>query len=309
MIKVEETFEIDYLDASGTCEVSRCPAKYLFSRLMGLSLPDKYTIPLDFGTDMHIAIPFCYKGVGKIDEALEAFNKAWDVRGYEDDPKRNPDRACAMLENFAETHSPDICAYKIVNFDIPIPTEEEIGSNEIPFLIDIGGDLLYAGRLDASVIWRSTGDLWALDYKTSGEVSGRYFNNFHNSPQAVGCSLALQHLSGKPVQGMIIEALRVSKTNAENQLVQIFVQKHQMESYVNFVNRQSSLVKTYNKLKAWPKHSTGCAPYSMFGTAGYMCEYRDICDCPNWQDGARFYKKEEPWHPFVMKVGKDSAKT
>ena len=302
MIKVDETFQIDYIDASSLCGVSRCPAKYMFSRLMGLNHPDRQMIALDFGTDMHIAIPYCYKGSNCADEALMAFNEQWEPRCYDGDTKRNSERAYAMLSNFAENHSPDICAYKIVNFDIKIPTEEDLGDNEIPFLIDIGGDLPYAGRLDASVEWRATGDLWALDYKNSSEVSNRYFNNFHNSPQNIGCTMALQHLTGKKVQGMIIEALRVSPKNAENQLVPFYVQEHQIESYIRFVNEQSALIKTYNEMKIWPKRNTGCAPYSTFGSPGYQCDFKDICDCPNWQDGARFFKREKPWHPFEMKV-------
>lgn len=302
MIKVTEKFKINYIDASSLCEFSRCPAKYMFDRLMGLKLPDRDMIALDFGTDMHVAIPFCYDGEGCVAQALDAFIREWEPRGYEDDPKRNITRAEAMLENFADNHAPNICAYTVVDFpDIDIPTDEAIGQHEVPFLIDIGGDLPYAGRLDASVIWRSTNDLWSLDYKNMSEVSPRLFKNFHNAPQSVGNTYALSHLTGKKVQGMIIEALRVSKVNCENQLAHIYVQDHQIESYINFVKRQSALMIAYNEAKVWPKTNSGCAPYSMFGGAGYMCDYKDICDCPDWTQAARFYKRCEPFHPFEMR--------
>ncbi len=59
MIEVDKEFDIDYLDPSSICSCNRCPAKHLFSRQMGLSMPDSPVIALDYGTDMHIAIPYC----------------------------------------------------------------------------------------------------------------------------------------------------------------------------------------------------------------------------------------------------------
>jgi len=126
---------------------------------------------------------------------------------------------------------------------------------------------------------------------------------FHGSPQAVGNTMALQHLTNRDVAGMIYEIIRVSKTNSENQMVLAYVQEHQIRSHINFLNRNASLMKMYNEQKTWPKQSTGCATYSMFHQPGYVCEFKDICDSPDWRDVARFYRKESRWHPFEMRVG------
>ena len=58
--------------------------------------------------------------------------------------------------------------------------------------------------------------MWALDYKTSSEISARYFENFHRCPQAISYALALAMTIGRPVTGFIVEAIRSSKKNREN---------------------------------------------------------------------------------------------
>jgi len=163
MIKVDETFQIDYIDASSHCDFTRCPAKYLFSRLMGLYQVDAMVIAMDFGTDLHLALPYCYKGLAGVAKAIEVFTNAWNLRSYGDeDPKRNIQRASEMLTDFAECHEPSLCAYRVANLEIEKPTDEKVGENEVPFLIDIGGDLPYAGRIDMNTIWKATGDLGLL---------------------------------------------------------------------------------------------------------------------------------------------------
>ena len=80
---------IEYIDPSGLSTASRCPAKWLFSRQIGLKKPDAFVIALDFGTDIHFALPFCYAEDG-LQKAIDAFTHRWNLRKHgQGDKKRN----------------------------------------------------------------------------------------------------------------------------------------------------------------------------------------------------------------------------
>ncbi len=301
MIKVDQKFSPNYVDPSGAATFSRCPAAYLFSRLMGLNHPGAQVIALDYGTDMHLALPHCYDGIANVQKAVDVFSKSWNLRPHgEGDTKRNTFRAQESLEDFCLSHDCKVCPYHVVDYNFTAPTEETTSENEIPFLIDIGGKLPLAGRIDSAMKWKSTGSLFALDYKTASEISPRYFDNFHNSLQACGYTLALSHLSGEHISGLAIEAIRVSPKNAENVIQLIHVQGHQIESFIRFANRTAADIIASCESGEFAKNPTGCSPYTMFGQPGRYCKYKSLCDSPNWKDMLSFYEQKEPWHPFKM---------
>ncbi|KKM79763.1 hypothetical protein LCGC14_1346670 [marine sediment metagenome] len=304
MIKTKESYKIDYIDCSSLCKFSRCPAAYLFERLLGLKLPGAMTIHLDYGTDIHAALPHCYqKGIKQLDIACEVFNQGWLRRSHgEEDKKRNMDRARMMLLNFMDAHSPEACPYEILPIanEIAAPEADRVSDNEVPFCVDIGGPLNFIGRIDLPVLWKDTNQKWSLDYKTASEISTRYFANFHNAPQSVGYTVALEILMMERVEGMIIEALRVSPKNDETQLSHVWVSEVQKKSFVNWAIRKSNEMIMMNAAKEWPKNPAGCGPYSMFGQPGFYCPYKDLCDSANWEDMSHYYERHTPFHPFIV---------
>jgi len=278
----------------------------MFNRQMGLILPDNPMIFLAYGTAMHFALPHCYNGT--LDRALSAFKEVWDEIGHEGaDDKRNLSRAEASLEVFIETHQSSICPYEVVNLGLDSSNLgcDRVSDLEVPFLVDIGGDLPLAGRIDLVVRWKTTGDIWALDFKTSSEVSGRFFKNMHNTPQANAYTLATSQLnpdeSSELCQGLIVEAIRTSKTNAENQMYPVWIVEHQLESFMRLANRTAKRILECNESKMWPKSCTGCGNYAMFGQAGYYCPYKDLCDAGDWKTVVDTYRQEEPFHPFIVR--------
>ncbi len=305
MIDVDKVFDIDYCDQSGLCEFCRCPAKYCLSRQLGLESPTRMKIALDYGTDIHAALPYCYTGTPEgLDKAFQTFNAAWDRRPYGgEDVKRNKTTARDSLMGFAENHTPANCQYDILHFDIKATTADIISPNEIPFLIDIGGKLPLAGRIDLPARHRATKTIWCDDYKTSSIITENYFKEFHNSPQAVGYTLALSMLTKEDVMGMIVEAIRTSKTKIENQMALIFVSNNQVKSFISWAKRTSEQIIYCNEKKQWPKNPSGCAPYSSFGSHGYYCDFKDICDGVDWREMSRFFVTKEPFHPFKVNRG------
>ena len=157
MIKTDERFDIDYIDASSMVKFACCPARYMFERQMGLVPFKDDMIAPDYGTAMHRALPYCYNGPADINQAVTEFISAWERYdyGYVDD-KRNPDTAEMSLVGFATTHAPAACPYEILKYPITAVTADIISPNEIPFMIDLGGELPGAVRTDLAVRWIST---------------------------------------------------------------------------------------------------------------------------------------------------------
>ncbi len=300
MIKTNEKFNINYIDASSYCKFNRCPAMYFFERQVGLRLPDAMTIALDYGTDMHFAFPHAYADP---ELALSCFVARWSKRSYgNEDAKRNVGRAHASLKEFHNCRNEHACPYKVEDFNLEATTADKISNIEVPFIIDIGGPLALAGRIDAPVKWLDDDTWWALDYKTASEISARYFKSFENAPQSVAYTLALAHLTGKHVSGMIIEAVRSSKAKVETSLQLVFVSEVQVKNFIENANNTAEEILFCNEDKMWPQKSSGCSPYSMFGTVGYPCPYLELCNSTDWEAASRFYEKIKPFHPFEVAV-------
>jgi len=304
MIEIDKQFQIDYVDPSGICTFSRCPTLYLFERLMGLKLPDDNTMPVDYGTDMHAALPLCYEeDFSCIEKGAAEFRSRWESRKHGfGDKRRNCTRARESLAEFQRTHKPSVCQYEFVQAlqNITAPTADRISPNEVPFLVDVGAELPLAGRIDAVVRMKSDNSLWALDYKTASEISARYFANFENCPQAVGYTKALMLIMSEKVDGLIIDAVRVSPSNDECQLHPVFINQHQIKIFDEMVKRIADDILMCNNEKTWPQHFTGCAPYPMFGQPGRVCEYSDICNVGDWREMVEYYERKPPFHPFKI---------
>ncbi len=305
MIKTEERFNIDYIDASSMVKFACCPARYMFERQMGLTAPDSKMIAPDYGTCMHRALPHCYNGVD-IDQAIKEFIAAWETYNYGyEDVKRNPDTAETSLRGFAETHSPATCPYKILNYPITAKTADIISPNEIPFLIDIGGELPGAGRIDLAVRWKDTGQLWAADYKTASQISPGYFSNFEAACQPCMYTLALSMIADESATGMIVQAIRTSvptsKKAGENQIHFVFVTERQMEVFIEFANQKAKDILRCNESGEWPQHPSNCASYAMYIGISRLCPYRSICDYKDWESQVQYFKRDEPFHPFKVK--------
>jgi hypothetical protein len=298
IVKASKKFDINYIDPSSISEFNRCPAKYMLNRLEGLHKPERTMMAADYGTDIHEAVPYCYN-LDTMNIGMDIFKKNWEARAYPYDKKRNVERAEITLANFARTHSTN-CPYDILDIPIAAPTTQKISKNEVPFLVDIGGKLSLAGRIDAPVRWKSDGSLWSLDYKTSQEVSQRLFSNFENCPQVLAYTLALSIITGERCKGMIIEAIRVSDKNAESEMQLIFVQDHHIKDFIAFANDTAERMLECNEKQEWPMRCSNCSSYSSFGFAGYTCDFLNICNAPVHEDMYKFYTKSEPFHPFTM---------
>ncbi len=298
MLKISEKFTINYIDSSSFSKFRRCPVAYMLSRLMGLQKRNRFMIAMDYGTDMHKALPYCYDK-NDLQIAISTFNESWKARDHGFDEKRNLSTAEQSLINFTNSHCTS-CPYEIVNFDIEAPTHDEISLNELPFFQDIGGPLSIAGRIDAPVRWKADESLFALDYKTTSELSERFLKGFENSPQSIMYTLALALTTGERCRGFIVEGIRVSKVKSESTMHPIFIESWTIENFIQQVNEAAESMLEMNEKQEWQHNFAGCGPYSMFGMPGYICPYTDICTSPDPHAVMRLFERVKPFHPFIM---------
>ncbi len=296
-----ETTTPNYIDASTLCAFTRCPARFYFSRILGLHSREESTIAVDFGTCIHLALPLCYSE-STLPLAFEAFENAWKAFSHgESDPKRNTPRAIQMLTNFYNCRKGSRCPYEIVSFSKVVPPNcTLVSENEIPFLIDIGGPLPLAGRIDLAVRWKADGKTYPCDYKTASEVSARYFENFWNAPQTLSYMVAIAHLTGTIPPGMIIEAIRVSPKNDEVSMFPVHVWPHLLERFISWANETAESILKCCEKKEFLQNPVGCSPYASFGSPGFTCAYKALCDAPDWTAISPCYEKRDPYHPFEI---------
>lgn len=299
MIKVKDHFDIKFIDASRLSTISRCETKFVFQCLYGFVLPDSQSLILDYGTIMHRVLPYMYSGETK--EALDVFNSLWIKFGYgEEDEKRNTALSIVRIMDFVNNHTPKNCPYEILKFDFSSPSEL-ISENEIPFLIDIGAVYPFCGRIDAGIRHKVLNAKFAYDFKTSAEISPRYFDGFWFSNQAVGYTLALSQLSGEKIEGIVYEAMRVSKTNIENQIGFCYVSDVNIRKFIEEVQLTCARIEAANDAKVWRQSNSSCSSYAGFGFPCRICEYKTLCDSPNWEDAVKFYHVREPFDPLNLK--------
>jgi hypothetical protein len=301
MPQVDTKHTIKYVDPSGINKFNRCPFSYYLSRLEGYRDPKRNTIALDYGTCMHSALPHCFSGF--TDKAKEIFANNWQDFGHEgQDKARNIERAYASLDAFADMHAPEFCSYEVVEFQSPdVVHKGNIDKGELPYLVNINGPLPLGGRIDLVVRLKESNQLWCVDFKTSAEISTRFWNGFHAGTQALAYTLALTILSDEKVHGLIVEAIRTSHVNAESMKGHNFVQSHMLDRFVEFANRTAAEILDCEETQNWPQKCSGCSTYNMFGQPGYYCDYKKVCDSVDWKSVLKFMKKEEPFHPFDMK--------
>ena len=273
---------------------------------MGVKMEGGAHAALTYGTILHEVLPKCY--AEPLDVVLDEFVALMKDSGIEDDKKRNIEAGSLLLENFWNSHHGSKCAYTPIVMDVDTVKTDKVSEGEIPFTIDIGASFPFAGRIDLPVRLNATKELWALDFKSTSEVSTRFFTGFDNHPQALGYTLALSVLTGEKVAGFCVEAVRVApipkrpSTVPPNLWHLVYVNEAQLRWFIKWAQETSEKMKVCNDMMDWPRNPCGCSPYAAFGMPGFSCPYKPICklDENEWTDALRYFTVEEPWHPFEM---------
>lgn len=291
-----------YLSISALSSFARCPRKYFYSS--GCRLEPKRTTSgspaLLFGEAMHKAIPEALtKDAG---EGIKAFAKLWDKSL--DDPKRNIGRAAAMLANLCDRfRNRGITLLEPPKTPLAPELDESISKWELPFAADVGiyrdtnkqrEVIPLIGRIDG-MARLPDGKIVAVEYKTTSELSPRFFDGLGYSPQVLGYATALRS-QGIDALGVMIIALRVSEKNTETLDNVTLVTPHAMQDFIEWSRFIGYQILACEEAQCFPKAPSGCYPYAMFGSHGFVCDYRNLCHyTPDWTQLASLYEqKAEP---------------
>ncbi len=289
-----------FIRVSALLEFCRCPRRYFYHYGCGLQSREP-RLAMKFGEAIHAAIGRLQISLDDFPGAIEAFNIVWkDEHEAAQDNKRNRYNAVRILTAFQSSHRRG-CIYEPVR-----PPQGLIGSSltplphqsdmEIPFTLDLGLPIMLVGRIDGLGKHRSTGKLWTVEYKTTSECTPRFFEGFEFNPQVFSYAIACRAWN-LPVEGCFVEGLEVKaplKTKESELKVQIqpvFFQDFLLEEHLDFIRWKISEVIDCIGRKSFTKDFTGCNPYSKFGMPGYNCDYRLLCNTPDWQQNASLFDR------------------
>lgn len=295
----------EYLTITELDTFARCPRAYFYKAGCGFR-----AVPVDgqsgsqamfFGTCIHKAIG-AYFSRFELDDAFKVFAADWgDTLG---DEKRNGDTARMMLASFASKHPKGGGLYTPLpppQSIVEIDKGDKISDWEIPFAIDIGLPIPLMGRMDGWCRSNITGEIFLNEYKTSYEISKRFFDGFRRSPQVIGYTLAARTGALPDVRGCYVEALKSAKTSWDTQILPVDVPDFEIERFVKWAQILGNQILECEERGDWPQFPTGCHPYSQFGIVGYLCEYDALCSVPEWQTMKQFYNVDRHI-PYILKV-------
>jgi hypothetical protein len=271
---------------------ARCPRKFFYS--FGVGIGKEEHIALKFGEAIHAALPHAF--FADLVASFAAFDHVWEDRDSFADEKRNKMSARLILTDYMQSHASNRSIYKLLKPpSTTLRLSKSISEYEIPFVLDIGLSIPLVGRIDAHSSHRDTGELWLNEFKTSSEMSTRFFDGFQLNPQVVGYTLGAR-AHGIPVKGCIVEGLKVSSAKKDAQMTQstpVFVTDQMVEDFLIWAKYTAFFMLACQDAKEFPKDISACTPYSQFGMPGYQCEYLPMCLTSDWTSMKGMYTPKD----------------
>ena len=287
--------EPTYIDPSGFNEFTRCPAKYCLRRIFGLKDPQSHPAP-DFGTSIHAAMPFLHRK--ELEKACGVFETVWTAFGHEESSKRSIETGYRILTDyFADQIIADKIPYNVIappeaaRKSHSLAKVETYSPDEFAFCLDIGAQLLFAGRSDAIGRSKQSGKLWGIEYKTTSESGARFVSCFNQNPQVIGYQISNSIMfPNEIIEGTFVEGIRVSETNSALVRIPCLVNPHLIETMLDELKRVAERIQTAWRLKQFSQYFSACNPYSQYAMPGYNCDFSNICSSPHPENFLEAYE-------------------
>lgn len=261
-----------------------CPAKYDLRINQGWQTRRRSSA-LGFGGAIHEGLAVWYK-TGDLAQALTAIVDKWDDTVSVDD-YRTKEKCIQVMIEYSKNYPSE--TFKVVGMETGHPMIE------VPFVLDTGmyldwceeckGELgtinqnecsncgkvhesiEYGGIFDGLIDFN--GQIYVLEHKSTSMLGQYYFQQFKPNNQVTGYIWAAEQLSGRQVNGALINALgvyKVGKTKFERSLTA----RHPQE----LVDWKNNVRLVCNQIKAAERNgfslSTGAC--TLYG----KCEYHDV---------------------------------
>lgn len=300
MTGLEHYHKREWIDSSSLTRFVRCPRMFFYQYGCGLAEEEEHPA-LTYGSGLHAAIPYLHRG--DLDEAMMAFEEVWGDKDDLADPKRNTKLATRLMESYMQSHSGGRSIYEIVPPpDQRLEIDDGISDDEIPFAIDVGLPIPLIGRIDACGRHRDTGDIYAVEYKTTSFLGTNFFMSFEYNTQILAYTLALSTMTDKPVKGAIVEGLQVAKTKCEVMSHPVTIEDWKLREFIGWMKRKVGLMLGCEASGEWPKSPCGCSSFSMFGgLPSFPCPFMSLChQVEDWTVLKGLFRVDH-WKPFKMK--------
>jgi len=158
--------------------------------------------------------------------------------------------------------------------------------------------VFWTGRID--LLLKQSNALWVLDHKTTSMGGDTYYNDFVLSQQTVGYTWAAQHITGQPVNGLILNAVIARKPTKTGRAIEFDRRPYiySAERCAEWEENTKHIVGDFVSNLArgyFPMHTKWCM--GKYGT----CPYWDNCTLPPHQrlsDLASDHYRDVTWSPI-----------
>lgn len=165
-------------------------------------------------------------------------------------------------------------------------------ATEAAFEIPLPSGRIFSGLIDQQIEWN--GRLWIRDFKTTSRKED-FTKKFNPSHQFTGYVWAAQQLSGRRVEGVIIENVYNTKTKGPEFIPTLASRTtadidHWLEWIEHVYDRwEESVEKEF-----WPMYTSACGDFG-------GCFFREACNSGSWPTIERFLEQRtvySEWDPM-----------
>ena len=275
-------------DSSTLQDFLRCPRRAYWRHERELVLAEAPRQP-SFGHAIHAALR-SYHELWDIDRAVEVFKRHWQTPPGEE--LYTVERGEELLRAYA-------AHYGVEPF--------QFIALERTFELELPNGYRYCGRFDGIIEWDGT--VYVYDAKTTSRLGQFFFKRWRPSLQMTGYVWAAQKLLGRPVKGVLIDALRIgtrtfafARDISSREPWELEEFERVVTDLIATIERKRELTRTFRELSEseatiraslWPPNWTSCGDFG-------MCPYRELCLCPG-DDAERIAEvmyERRPWTPF-----------
>lgn len=260
-------------DHSTVSTFVRCPMKGYYQYSIHRS-PIGVNYPIQFGVAYHKfreVLELIFKKNPEVNLSdrqwqRETYQLAWQIatKDYEDPPLDHKkaylttarlDASCNKGFS-AWLHEKSTGRYIVLfteqAFDLSLPSGKRFG-----------------GRFDQILEWN--GKLWVRDFKTVSRMGRTYGEQFEPNNQMTGYCWAAQELSGRKVEGVIIDVLYNTKNQGPDlhEFLTTRTPEHS-QRWIESTEKEIEDIEDYHRKQVFPMRTGACNDYS-------GCYFRDCC--------------------------------
>lgn len=288
----------EVVDYSMTQTHQRCPRKFFYSHVLGRKSGGK-NWAIQYGVAYHTfreVLERTFKGASADveDDQFQRFiyDLAWNRaiaadNGWEDPPSEDS-KAYLTVSRLAAA-----CESAFQKWldekrqgTIKVLFTEQAFDLALPF----PSKYRYGGRFDQVVEWNNK--LWIRDFKTTTMMGRTYAFRFDPDNQITGYVWAAQELSGRPVEGAMIEVVYNTKTKGP-EFHDFLVTRSQnaVDEWLHELKYELEDINRHIEDMAFPKRTVACDDFG-------GCQFREACLKDSWFTRERWLETNtiyEPW--------------